>query len=166
MGKYSWAGFPHPNEAGRGKSPPGTVLGVVFIGSLPGMVRLDGRGFGQVVRPRHRGLTGPSKGLGQGGCSWRSVLSLVLGVWESSSVRGFSCQREGEEGRPIMAPGVRPYKYNYMYGPTLFKSSQLFRTSGSRSDTLALSLMFQNPWTPWEKTEYTQKQLILFVNFY
>ena len=47
--------------------------------------------------------------LGWGGFSWRSVLSLVPGVWEAPSVRGVPRHWEGEEGRPIMAPGVRPY---------------------------------------------------------
>ena len=41
---------------------------------------------------------------GAGGFSWQSVLSLVPGIWEAPSVRDFH-QREGQKGRPIMAPG-------------------------------------------------------------
>ena len=80
--------------------------------------------------------------LGLGGFSWRSVLSLVPGIWEAPSIRDFLGARggaarygnrrsvlslvpwiredpsvrdflrwEGVEGRPIMAPGVRPYTF-------------------------------------------------------
>ena len=74
---------------------------------------------------------------------------------------------ENQKFLPCMTVSVEGKEYNYIYGPTWFKSLSLFRTSGSsRSGTLAWSLMSQNPWTRWEKTEYTQKQLILFVNFY
>ena len=51
--------------------------------------------------------------LGWGGFSWRSVLSLVPGIWEAPSISDFPHQWEGEEGWPIMAPGVQPYDYIY-----------------------------------------------------
>ena len=66
--------------------------------------QVNGRGFGWVSRLRLRGLIGPSAWLGWGGSSWRSVLSLVPGIWEAPSLRDFP-RREGEEGRPIMARG-------------------------------------------------------------
>ena len=51
---------------------------------------------------------------GAGGFSWQSVLSLVPGIWEAPSLRDFPrCRWEGEEGRPIMAPGVRPYTHQF-----------------------------------------------------
>ena len=45
MVKRSWTGFLDPKEAVEEVRAP-TVLGVVFIRSLRGMVRLDGWGFG------------------------------------------------------------------------------------------------------------------------
>lgn len=44
MARCYWAGFPDPNKAGQG-SRRLEVLGVAFILSLQGMVRLDGRVF-------------------------------------------------------------------------------------------------------------------------
>ena len=69
------------------------------------MVRLDGRGFGQVARPRHRGLTGPSMWLRWGGFSWWSVLSLVPGIWEAPSVRDLPRRPGREMGGPSWPPG-------------------------------------------------------------
>lgn len=37
--------------------------------------------------------------------SWRSMLSLVPGIWKAPSVRDFPRPRAGEKGRPIMVPG-------------------------------------------------------------
>ena len=54
--------------------------------------------------------------LGRGGFSWRSVLSLVPKIWEAPSIRDFPCQQEGEEGRPIVAPGVWPYTLTLLIG--------------------------------------------------
>ena len=54
--------------------------------------------------------------LGWGGFSWRSVLSLVSGIWEAPSIRDFPRQQEGEEGRPIVAPGVWPYTLTLLIG--------------------------------------------------
>ena len=45
MAKHSWTGFLDPREAVEEVRAP-TALEVVFICSLGGMVRLDGRGFG------------------------------------------------------------------------------------------------------------------------
>ena len=45
MVKRSWTGFLDPKEAVEEVRAP-TVVGVVFIRSLRGMVRLDGWGFG------------------------------------------------------------------------------------------------------------------------
>ena len=47
---------------------------------------------------------------GVGGFSWRTVLSLVPGIWEAPSL-GTSPAGGGGKGRPIMAPGVRPYNH-------------------------------------------------------
>ena len=44
--------------------------------------------------------------LGWGGFNWRSVLSLVPGIWEAPSLKDLPRRREGEEGRPIMAAGA------------------------------------------------------------
>ena len=61
-----------------------------------GLNRSQGRGVA--------GLTGPSTWLGWGGFSWRSVLSLVPGIWEDPSVRDLLAVGR-EKGRLIMAPG-------------------------------------------------------------
>ena len=64
-------------------------------------------GFGQVAKAKvSRGLTGPSTWLGWGGFSWRSVLSLVPGIWESPSIRDLPPGGgERERGGPSWPPG-------------------------------------------------------------
>ena len=47
--------------------------------------------------------------LGWGGFSWRSVLSLVPGIWEAPSVRDFPHLQQGVEGRPPARD--RPYTF-------------------------------------------------------
>ena len=94
-GEALLGGVPGQNEAGQGSPRPDRVGGGLYT-SLLGMVRLmDGVRIGR--QARRRGLTGPSTWLGRGGFSWRSVLSLVPGIWEAPSVRDFP-RRRGWEG--------------------------------------------------------------------
>ena len=87
MAKHSRAGFPDPKGAGRGNPRAWTALEVCLHMQVARDGWASGWGFGEAAGSRHRELIGLSMRLGRGGFSWRSVLSLVPGIWEAPSVR-------------------------------------------------------------------------------
>ena len=111
MAKRSRAGFPGPNGAGRGNLCAWPCCKFVYICTLRGMIRLvDGGLIGCRFAPARAGMSFYAAGVGR--LQRRSVLSLVPGIREPPSVRDLLAGRREKEGRPIMAPGVRPYRHH------------------------------------------------------
>lgn len=88
------------------------MLGVVFIRSLGGMVRLDGHGF-LIGRQAEAGprLTGPSYLAGAAVLAGEVCCHWVPDL--GGSFRRTSPPAEGQEGRPTMAPGS-PYTFHLL----------------------------------------------------
>ena len=102
-GKALPGGAPGPKRSRSRKSTPDLVGGgfYTFVGR-DGQARLMGLRIGCQAEASRADRSFYVAGVGR--FSWRSVLSLVPGIWEAPSLRDFPHQGEGEEGWPIMAP--------------------------------------------------------------